>query len=144
MRLLLHGPPGKRGAGECVFFLVHPLTQTIVAASVRLGRGPRHASAYGCPLENLLSFSLALFALGIWCIISVDFVPGSHCSGRLGVAVGYGKFDFTGDVFFRGCTALFHSGYMLCVSTFVALDVFSHISHVAADLISEALLLHSV
>ena len=34
------------------------------AASVRLGRCPRHASAYGCSWNNFLTFSLALFALG--------------------------------------------------------------------------------
>ena len=47
------------------------------------GTGPRHASAYGCFSKNFLSFVLALFALGIWCIISIDLVPGSHCSLRL-------------------------------------------------------------
>ena len=30
MRLLLHGLRGKRGTGACVFFLVFPLTQTIM------------------------------------------------------------------------------------------------------------------
>ena len=60
----------------------------------------------------------------IWCIISVVLVSGSHCSGRLGVAKEYGKLDFSGDVSFRGCNARFDSGYMLCVSTLVALDVF--------------------
>ena len=38
VRLLHHGPRGKRGAGECVFFLVYSLTQTIMAALVKLGR----------------------------------------------------------------------------------------------------------
>ena len=37
-----------------------------------------------------LLFALALFAPGIWFIISVVLVPGSHCSLRLGVAVVYG------------------------------------------------------
>ena len=50
------------------------LFQTIMAASVRLGRCPRHASAYGCSWKNFLSFALAWFALGIWCIISVVLV----------------------------------------------------------------------
>ena len=72
------------------------------------GTGPRHASAYGCSLKNFLSFALALFAPGIWFIISVDLVP--HCSGRLGVAFEYGKLDFAGDVYFRGCNIWFDSG----------------------------------
>ena len=67
---------------------------------------------------------LAQFALGIWCIISVDLVSGSLCSGRLGVAEEFGKFDFTGDVSFCGCNAWFDSGYILCESTLVASDVF--------------------
>ena len=50
------------------------LFQTIMAASVRLGRCPHHASAYGCSWKNFLSFALAWFALGIWCIMSVVFV----------------------------------------------------------------------
>ena len=95
-------------------------------ALVRLGRGPRHASAYICA---------RLFAPGIWFIISVDLVPGSHCSLRLGVAVEYGKWDFTGDVHFRGCNAWFDSGYMLCNSTLIA-----HTFYVAADSNPEVLL----
>ena len=46
-----------------------------------LGRGPRHASACVCFWKNFLSYVLAQFALGIWCIFSVSsylavFVPG--------------------------------------------------------------------
>ena len=37
---------------------------------------------------------------------------------------GYGNLDFSGDVYFRWCNALYNSGYMLCVSSLVALDVF--------------------
>ena len=87
-------------------------------------RGPRHASAYVCFWKNFLSFVLAQFALGIWCIISVVFVSGSYCSGRLSIAEMCGNLDFSGDVCFRWCNALYNSGYMLCVSTLVALDVF--------------------
>ena len=50
------------------------LFQTIMAASVRLGRCPRHALANGCSWKNFLSSALAWFALGIWCIISVVLV----------------------------------------------------------------------
>ena len=88
------------------------------------GTGPRHASAYGCSRKNFLSFALALFALGIWCIISVVLVSGSHCSGRLGVAEEYGTLVFSGDDCFRGCNAWFDIGYMFCVSTLVAMDEF--------------------
>ena len=95
-----------------------------MAALVNLRRGPRHASAYGCSSENILSFALALFALGIWCISSVDPCTWQSLFSASGVAEEYGKLDFTGDVYFRGCNAWFDSGYMLCVSTLVASDVF--------------------
>ena len=115
VRLLLHVLRGKRGTGECVFFLVHPLTHD--AALGMLGRGPRHASANGCSWKNFLSFAPALFALGIWCTSSVVLVSGSHWVLLLST-------DFTGDVFFRWCNTWFDSGYMLCNSTLVAMDVF--------------------
>ena len=38
------------------------LFQTIMAASVRLGRCLRHASAYGCSWKNFLSCALAWYA----------------------------------------------------------------------------------
>ena len=82
------------------------------------------ASAYVCFWKNLQSFVLAQFALVIWCIISVVLVSGSLCSGRLGVAEEFGKFDFSGDVSFYGCNAWFDSGYILCVSALVASEVF--------------------
>ena len=44
------------------------------------GTGPRHASAYGCFWKIFLSFALALFALEIWCFISIVLVSGSPCS----------------------------------------------------------------
>ena len=87
------------------------------------GTGASSASAYGCYCKYFLSFVLALFALGIWCIISVVPASGSHCSGRLGVAYDTGV-DFSGDDYFRGCITWLASGYMLCVSTLVALDEF--------------------
>ena len=102
--------------------------RTVRTGGVWLGRGPRHASAYGCSSKNFLSFALALFALGIWCIVSVDRVPGSHCSGRLGVAFEHGKLDFTGDVCFPGCNTWFDSGYLFCDSTLVAVDELRTIS----------------
>ena len=67
-----------------------------------LGRGPRHASAYGCCSKNFLSFALALFALGIWCIISFVLVSGSLCSGRLGVAYEYENWIFREITVFVG------------------------------------------
>ena len=67
--------------------------------------------------EEFPILALALFAPGIWFIISVDHVPGSYSSLRLGVASEYGKLDFSRDVYFRGCNTWFDSGYMLCCST---------------------------
>ena len=61
-------------------------------------------------------------AVRTWFIISVDLEPCSHCPLRLGVAVEYGKMDFTGDVYFRGCNAWFDSEYMLCSSTSVGMN----------------------
>ena len=86
------------------------------------GTGPSSCVAYGCSLKNFLSFAHALFAPGIWFIVSVDLVLGSDCFLRLGLAVEYGKLDLTGDVYFRGCNAWSDSGYMLCNSTLVAMD----------------------
>ena len=56
-------------------------------------------------------------AVRTWNLVhfSVDFVPGSHCSGRLGVTFENGKLDFTGDVCFRGCNTWFDSGYTATV-----------------------------
>ena len=88
VRLLLHGPRGKCGTGECVFFLVPSYTDDHGSLG-EAGTGTRHASAYGCSWKNFLSFAPALFALGIWCIISVVLVSDSRCSGRLGVASEY-------------------------------------------------------
>ena len=53
------------------------------------GTGRRHASAHECFWKNFLTFMLAQFALGIWCIISVVLVSGSYCSGHLGLAEEY-------------------------------------------------------
>ena len=103
-----------------------------MAALVRLGRGPRHASAYECSWKVFLSSALAQFALGI-CNISIVLVPGSHCSGRLGVAEEFGKLDFSGDVSFLGCNAWFGSGFLFCVSTLVALDIFLTFSTVRLE-----------
>ena len=90
------------------------LFQTIMAASVRLGRGTRHASAYGCSWKNFLSFALAWLALGIWCIISVVLVLAVTDTGVWVFASECGKLDFLGDVCFPGCNAWFDSGYSLC------------------------------
>ena len=46
-----------------------------MAALVRLVRGPRHASAYECSLENFLFFALARFPLGN---LEHSFVPTSY------------------------------------------------------------------
>ena len=82
-----HGPRGKRGTGECAFSFWSTLCTDDHGSSWETGTGPRHASDYMCFRENFLSYVLAHFALGIWCIISVVLAPGSHRSGRLGVAL---------------------------------------------------------
>ena len=56
------------------------------------------APASVCFWKNFLSCVLALFALVIWCIISVVLVSVSLCSGRLCVAEVFGKLDFSGGV----------------------------------------------
>ena len=58
--MLLHGPRGPS---------LYPDDHGSLGEA---GTGPRHASAYGCSRKNFLSFALALFALGIWCIITVS------------------------------------------------------------------------
>ena len=76
-----------------------PLSHPVGHGSLgEAGTRPRHASAHGGLGKNFLSFALALFALGIWCIISVDPVPDSFCSLRLGVAEEFGKLDFSGSL----------------------------------------------
>ena len=68
---------------------------------------------------------LALFALGILCIISFVLASGSHCSGRLGIVEEYGNWILREMTFLRGCNAWFNSGYMFCVSTLEALEEFT-------------------
>ena len=104
------------------------------------GAGPRHASAYGCFWKNFLSFVLMQFALGIWCIISVVLVSGSHCSGRLGIAEEYGNLDFSGDVYFRGVQCFIRQWIHALRQYFGGFGRTSHIFYVAADSNPEVLL----
>ena len=67
---------------------------------------------------------LAQFTFGIWCVISVSLYVAVYCSRRLGVAYEYDNWIFREMTFIRGRNTWLHSGYMFCVSTFVALDVF--------------------
>ena len=119
----LHDPRGKRGTGECVFFLVHPLHRRPWQF---LGDwdGPSSCAS----LRTLLKEFPVLCARAVrtW-----NLVPCFRCPffwqslfGRLGVAEEYGTLVFSGDVYFRWCNAWFDSRYMLCVSTLVASDVF--------------------
>ena len=81
VRLLLHGPCGKRGTGECVFFLVHPPHRDH-GSFWETGTGPRHASVYGCfwriscPLRSRRSHlkSGALFPLSVYLAVVVPRV----------------------------------------------------------------------
>ena len=118
-----HGPRGKRGTGECVFFLVHPLHR-------RSWRpfgdwdGPSSCVSPRMLLENFLSFALALFALEIWCFISIILVSGSQCSSVwvLLMSAKIGIFDKC--LFFVG--AILGSTVDTCSASvlLVALDVF--------------------
>ena len=74
-------------------------------------------------LEEFLVLCARAVRTWYLCFLSIVLVFGSHYSGRLGVAEEFGNWDFSGDVYFRWCNALYNSGYMLCVSTLVALDV---------------------
>ena len=85
VRLLLHGPRGRRGSGECGFLLVHPLPDDPGSLG-EAGTMPSSCVSLRTLWKIFLSCALAWFALGIWCIVSVVLVSGSHCSGRLGVA----------------------------------------------------------
>ena len=128
MRLLVHGPRGRRGIGECGFSLVHPLPDDHVSLG-EAGTMPHHASAYdyyGRISQCLPVFVLAQFALGIWYIISVVLASGSHCSGCLGVAYEYESWILREMTFLRGCNAWYNTGYMFCVSTLVTLEEFTH------------------
>ena len=69
---------------------------------------------------------LALFALGIWCIISVVFVSGSLCSGRLGVAYEYEKWTFREITVFVG--AILGSTVDTC-SASVLLWLWTYLTH---------------
>ena len=84
------------------------------------------------------SFVLAQFALGIWYIISFVLASGSYVPG-VWVLLRSTEIEFSGDVYFRWCNALYKSGYMF----FVGFGRIAHIFYVAADSIPEALLLHS-
>ena len=133
MRLLLHGPRGKRGTGECVFFVVHPLTQMIMAASWGGWDG-----SSSCVSLRLLSEEFPVLcarAVRTWNLVHYFRVPvsGTPCSGRLGVAHEYENWIL------REMTVFVGSGYMFCVSTLVARRI-SHIFYVAADSNPEVLL----
>ena len=78
--------------------------------------------AYGCYWKHFLSFVLALFALGFWCIISFVLASGSHCSGRLGIAEEYKNWILPEMTFLSGCSAWYNSGCLFCVCTLVALE----------------------
>ena len=107
------------------------LFQTIMAASVRLGRCLRHASAFGCSWKNFLSFALAWFAFGIWCIISVVLVLAVTDTGVWALLLSSENW-----ILFVFLDAMLGSTvdtvYMLCVST-LAMEVFHTFSSLRKD-----------
>ena len=84
-------------------------------------------------------------AVRTWNLVHYFSVPvsGSHCSGRLGVALGCENWIFREMTSF--VVAMLGTTVDTCsASVLRGLWKNLHISYVAADLISEALLLHSV
>ena len=99
MRLLLHGPVASVVLANAYSFWSTLYTETM-AASGRLGQALVMRQSTVAFESIYFHFVLAQFALGIWCIISVVPVSGSHCSALLGVAEEYVKMKFSGDAFF--------------------------------------------
>ena len=93
MRLLLHGPRGRRGTGECGFFLVHPLPDDHGS----LGEAGTMPSSCASPRLLLEEFPVhcarAVRTLNLVHYFRV-LVSGSHCSGCLGVADEYENWTF--------------------------------------------------
>ena len=88
----LHGPRGKRGTGECVFFLVHPLHRDHGQALVT------RQSMVALKVFPLLCAS----AIRTWNLVHYYRVPvsGSHCSARLGVVSEFENWNFREMPFF--------------------------------------------
>ena len=86
MRLLLHDPRGRRGTGECGFFLVHP--SSCASLQLLLEEFPVHC-ARAVRTLNLVHYFRVL-------------VSGSHCSGCLGVADEYENWILRETTFFVG------------------------------------------
>ena len=91
-------------------FLVHSLTQTIMAAFGRLGR---------VLVMRQSTVVLALFALGIWCIIFVSLCVAVIVPGVWVLLMSTENWILREMTFLRVCNAWLYSGYMLCVSTFL-------------------------
>ena len=122
-------------------FLVHPLTQTIMAAFGRLGRvlvmrqSTVAIERISYPLCSRCSHleSGALFPC--------DSVPGSHWFRASGCCLSSTEnWILTGDFCLRGCGTWFDSRYMFCDSTLVAMDEFHTFFYDAADSNPEVLL----
>ena len=107
------------------------LFQTIMAASVRLGRCLRHASAYGCSWKNFLSFALVWFAFGIWCIISVVLVVAVTDTGVWALLLSSENWIFRAMFVFLG--AMHGSTVDTVYASTLAFGRTAHIFYVATD-----------
>ena len=85
-----------------------------LAAWVKAGTGPRHASAYVCLWKNFVVCFPVLCARAVrtWNLVHYFPCPSGCYVRASGIAEEYGNLDFSGDVYFRWCNALYNSGYM--------------------------------
>ena len=117
-----------------------------VQKSGGLGEGWDGASSCVSPRQLLEAFpDLCARAVRTWNLVHYFSVPvsGSHCSRRLGVAVGCENWIFREMASF--VVAMLGTTVDKCFASVLrGLWKHLHISYVAADSISEALLLHSV
>ena len=104
--------------------------------------GPRHAPVYGCYWKNFLSLVHALFALGIWCIISVSLSLAVNVPG-VWVLLMSTKIGFFGRRLssWEQCLVL---QWIHALRQYFGYGRVSHIFYDAADLNPDAFLLHSV
>ena len=101
MRLLLHGPRGRRGTGECGFFLVHPLPDDHGSLG-EAGTMPSSCASLRLLLEEFpVHCARAVRTLNLVHYFRV-LVSGSHFSGCLGVADEYDNWILREMTFFVG------------------------------------------
>ena len=115
---------GWFGTGECVFFLVHPLTQMIMAALEETGTGPSSCVSLRMLLEEFPV--LCARAARTWNLVHHLRCPCTWQSlfGASGCFFSIRKLDLRETTVFVGCNIWFDIGHMFCDSTLVAMDEF--------------------